>query len=100
MFCRMAIAIVGYLMARGRRLVQGVEDAVGVATYDAVPTGLDRLRPLCLVAQRDAGRAVEVGFFLYPARVGEDGGCGLFQPHHVPVIDRLRQAYRVAQWGE
>ena len=96
----MAIAIVGDLVARGRRLVQGVEDAVGVATYDTVPTGLDRLRPLCLVAQRDAGRAVEIGFLLDPARISEDGGGRLLQPHHIPVIDRLRQAYRVAQWGE
>lgn len=62
-----------------------------------VPACLHQLDPLGLIAQGDAGNAVEEGLFLNAARVGSDEGGKLFQLHHGQIADGLDQVHGFCQ---
>src|SRR5712691_6047667 len=73
----------------GVELLDRVEDVLRLRPDERVPAVLDRLDPLRLVAERDAGDAEEVRLLLDAAGIRED----LRRPHQerdeVEVVDRL-----------
>ena len=69
-------------------------EALGVDADERVPAGLDRVDPLGLLAQRDAGDAPQVGLALDAARVGGDACAPRSRASISRVGDRLDAARR------
>jgi hypothetical protein len=67
-------------------------DSRGIGAGKHVPTEVESFGPLGLVAQRDAGDAVEEGFLLDASTVSEDERGPRLEILHLEISDRLEQA--------
>ena len=74
----------------------GATDPFRVRARNHVATFLDRLDPLSLVAERDAGTAEEEGFLLESARIGQHDPCIGDERNHVQVAQRFHGAQSTA----
>ena len=89
----MAAAVeLGALPVRAGTLERG-QRGPAVECHEGVPAGLDRLDPLGVLAQRDAGDPEQVGLLLDAARIGEDRACVHRQLREVEVAERWHQPH-------
>src|SRR5947208_16992776 len=94
----------GVAVAEGLRLRPGrielldrIEDVLRVGPDDGVPTVLDGLDPLRLVAQGDARDAEEVRLLLHAPAVRDDLPRAHQEGYEIQVVDRLARFNIVPQ---
>src|SRR2546425_10083411 len=86
---RMAVPERLRLRAGRIELLDRIEDVRGVRPHERVPTVLDGLDPLRLVAKRDAGDAEEIRLLLHPAAVRDDLRGAHQERDEIEVVDGL-----------
>jgi hypothetical protein len=87
-----AVAIKRRMLGGRRDRPRGFDDLFRVRSDEPVPPRFDRLDPLRVLAEREAGHAVPIRLLLHPARVGQDDPRLRGKGREVEVANRGQRA--------